>query len=142
MSKKLVTSFAIVVAAIVGILLVSGQRAVADRASGVSCVMDVMVGSEIYHKEFVLQEGETFFDDFSTRIRFKYFTASLEKINGESKISVNWYADVSVFDSVDFNTSVTLANGQKSGKVAGDHTLYTSNNKATTTHFSLSCVEN
>ena len=78
----------------------------------------------------------------STRIRFKFFTASLEKINGESKISVNWYADVSVFDSVDFNTSVILANGQKSGKVAGDHTLYTSNNKATTTDFSLSCVEN
>ena len=142
MSKKFITSLAIVIAGIVGIFIASGQKAVADRDNGVACVMDVMVGSELYHKEFVLHAGETFFDDFSTRIRFKFFTASLEKINGESKVSVNWFADVSVFDSVEFNTSVSLENGQKSGKVAGDHTLFTSNNKATTTVFSLSCVEN
>ena len=141
MSKKLVTTLAIAVAAIAGIFIASGQNAVAERDNGVSCVMDITVGSEVYHREFVLHEGETYFDDFSTRIRFKYFTASLEKIDGESKVSVNWFADVSVFNSVDFNTSVTLANGQKSGKVAGDHTLYTSNSR-TTTNFSLACIEN
>ncbi len=49
--------------------------------------------------------------------------------------------DVTVFNSIDFNTSVILANGNKSDKVAGDHTLYTSNGYTTTT-FSLVCAEN
>ena len=119
---------------------------------GIFCVMDVVVdsenqtgqpiGSEVYHKEFVLQEGVTLFeDDFSTRTRFKFFTATLHRNNGENTVTINWYADVTVFNSVDFNTSVTLADGNKRGKVTGDDTVYTSNG-STTTNFSLSCVEN
>ena len=150
-AKKVLLSFAVVIAIICGVLLSQAHVARAAREGGVSCVMDVvvesrtqagvLVGNEVYHKEFVLQEGGAFFDDFSTRTRFKFFNASLQKSDGECSVGINWFADVTVFNSVDFNTSVMLADGQKSGKVAGDNTVYTSNG-STTTRFSLSAVEN
>ena len=152
-AKKVWLSLAVVAAIAGGVLLsqVGVVRAApVARDGGIFCVMDVvvetrnqtgvLVGTEPYHNEFVLQEGETLFDDFSTRFRFKYFTASLQKNDGENTVAINWFADVTVFNSVDFNTSVILTNGNKSGKVAGDHTLYTSSGSTTTT-FSLVCVE-
>jgi hypothetical protein len=151
LAKKWFFSLAIVVAAVGGVLLSQAGVARAERESGVLCVMDVVVesrnqsgtvvGTETYHQEFVLQEGASYFDDFSTRTRFKFFSASLQKNNGESTVAINWFADVTVFNSVDFNTSVILADGQKSGKVAGNNTVYTSSG-STTTNFSLSAVEN
>lgn len=117
---------------------------------GVSCVIDVLVETkdtagrvvsrEAYQKEFVLAENDVFFDDFSTRTRFKFFTAAMTKVDGDKTVDINWFADVTVFNSVDFDTSVTLSDGQKSGKSAGRHTLYTSSG-ATTTTYSLTCVE-
>lgn len=140
----------VVVALVGGVSLSSASAVRADDSKGVACVMDVVVqtrnasgtvvGTETYHKEFSLREGDSFFDDFSTRIRFKFFTAWMQKENGDKTISINWFADVTVFNSVDFNTSVILADGQKSGKVSGDHTLYTSGGSTVTT-FTLSCVE-
>lgn len=140
-SKKLFLMLAVVVASVGGIFWSQAKVARADRTSGVYCVMDVVAGNEVYHKEFVLQEGETLFDDFSTRTRFKFFTASMQKNNGETTVAINWFADITVFNSVDFDTSVSLSDGQKSGKSTGRHTLYTSNGQTTTT-YSLTCVEN
>jgi len=132
-------------------LLNQSTVARADGGDGVSCVMDVVVetrnqtgtvvSQEVYQKAFVLQEGQSFFDDFSTRTRFKFFNASLQKENGDKTVAINWFADVTVFNSVDFDTSVTLSDGQKSGKATGRHTLYTSTSSTTTT-YSLVCVGN
>ncbi len=133
-----------------GLLNVRVPEARAEKDSGVTCFIDVVVetrGStgtvlrETYQKEFVLADGVPFFDDFSTRTRFKFFDASLSKENGDSTISINWYADVTVFNSVDFDTSVVLSDGQKSGRSTGRHTFYTSGS-STTTYFTLTCVEN
>lgn len=136
-----------------GVLLSQADVAWGDSGDdGISCVMDVVVesenqtgdliGKEVYHQEFILKDGVTFFeDDFSTRTRFKFFTATLQTNNGDNTVAINWFADVTVFNSVDFNTSVILANGDKSGQVAGNNTVYTSNGSTTTT-FTLSCVEN
>ena len=100
-----------------------------------------VVSREVYQKAFVIQEGETFFDDFSMCMRFKFFTASLQKEDGDKTVAINWFADVTVFNSVDFDTSVTLTGGQKSGKTAGRNSVYTSSG-STTTQYSLACVEN
>jgi hypothetical protein len=150
-AKKVLLSLAVVIAAVSVTIWSHVEIAQADGGASVSCLVDVvvesrnqsgvLVGTELYHKEFVMQESESFFDDFSTRIRFKFFSASLSKLNGDKTIAINWFADVSVFNSVDFNTTVTLADGQKSGKSAADNTVYTSNG-STTTRFSMVCVEN
>ena len=149
-AKKILVSFAMMIATAGVILLGEVNAARADGGGGVVCVVDVVVESrtqtgllvskEVYQKEFILDEGEAIFDDFSTRTRFKFLTASLQKENGDKTIAVNWFADVTVFNSVDFNTSVVLGDGQKRGKVVGDNTVYTSNGSTKTT-FSLVCVE-
>lgn len=149
--KGALLNLAVAFAIASGSLLSQSTEALAEGGNGISCVMDVTVESrnqtgdvvsrEIYQKAFVIQEGETFFDDFSTRTRFKFFTASLQKENGDKTVAINWFADVTVFNSVDFDTSATLADGQKSGKTTGRNTVYTSNG-STTTQFSLACVEN
>ncbi|MFO0954206.1 MAG: hypothetical protein U0835_24225 [Isosphaeraceae bacterium] len=147
--RKLVLSLALVAAAAYG-LKVSNAEARPSDGHAIACVVDVvvetrnqsntLVGTEVYHKEFVLQEGGRFSDDFSTRTRFKFFDAFLQKNNGESTVSADWFADVTVFNSVDFQTSVTLEDGAKRGKSTGSHTLFTSGGSTTTT-YSLVCAE-
>ena len=56
-------------------------------------------------------------------------------------VTADWFADISVFDSVDLQTSVTLEGGDKRGKSVGQHTLFISNGSETTT-YSLMVVEN
>lgn len=71
---------------------------------------------------------------------FALFRASLDKANKESTVAIDWFADVTVFNSVDFNTSVVLAQDQKQGKAVGDHSVDTSSG-STRTSYSLVCVE-
>lgn len=149
--KKSLLSIALVFAAAQGVLLSHVQEAAAGDDNGVTCVLDIVVSNisqsgvivsqEVYQRQFFLPEGGFYFDDFSTRTRFKFFSASLTKNDGESTVSINWFADVTVFNSVDFNTAVTLADGQKQGVSVGDNTVYTSSG-GTRTSFSLTCVEN
>ena len=117
---------------------------------GVACLIDVVVESknsagtvvsrEVYSKAFTIDEGGTFTDDFSTRTRFKFFTANMTKVEGEKTVAINWFADVTVFNSVDLDTAVSLEDGQKTGKATGRHTLYVSGGSTTTT-YTLSCSE-
>lgn len=131
--------------------LVSRAARAEGGDKGVACLIDVVVESknqagtvvsrEVYSKAFTVDEGQTFFDDFSTRTRFKFFTASMTKVDGEKTVAINWSADVTVFNTVDFDTAVTLTGGAKSGKATGKHTLYVSAGSTTTT-YTLTCSEN
>ena len=116
----------------------------------VGCVLDVtvetinqtgvVIGSEVYHKEFSLVNGGFFSDDFSTRTRFKVMDAAMVTANGKSTISIDWFADVTVFDSVDVSTSVVLGGARKDDTSTGSHTFYTSNSSTRTT-YTLSCFQ-
>lgn len=99
-----------------------------------------VVGTEYYLKEFVLQDGSFYSDDFSTRTRFKFMDATMQTIDGDSTINVDWFADVSVFNSVDVSTSVTLGKGRNVNQTQGQHTFYTSGLSVRTTYF-LECSE-
>ncbi len=149
-TKKLLSVMAIALVAASVFLLSPSQVANASKASSVVCTIDmvvesinnsgVVVGTEIYSKQFELVDGDVFSDDFSTRTRFKFFDASLTKQNGESTVSVDWFADVTVFNSVDFTSSVVLGKGQKIGKTVGTHTMY-AGSTSTRTSFALVCEE-
>ena len=147
-AKKLVFSLAVLAAATGGLCL---SRAHAAREKVLSCVMDVTVelrdqagavaDSETYHREFTLQQGAPFSDDFSTRTHFKVFNASVQSQGGDRTVTADWFADISVFDAVDLQTLVTLEGGDKRGKSVGQHTLFISNGSETTS-YSLMVVEN
>ncbi len=141
----------VVVLAVCGLWLGSSSMAVAAKATGVTCTIDMVVetmnnsgtvvSTESYQNSFVLQDGDLFSDDFSTVTRFKFFNAGMSKANGESIVTVDWFADVTVFNAVDFNSTVVLSGNQKVGKTIGEHTFYTSGS-ATRTKFSLVCNAN
>src|SRR3954465_476086 len=143
-SNKFLLTLSVLVVTACGV-----RPALADDR-GLSCVIDVtveskdqaglVVSTEVYQNEFILREGESFSDDFSTRTRFKFLDASFEKDGGERTVSVDWFADVTVFNSVEFSTAVTLEGGNKSGKAVGDHTFFTSNGSTRTT-YTLRCAE-
>ncbi len=93
-----------------------------SKLNGVTCVIDMLIETHSttgsvsllpYHQEFTLQDGGRFFDDFSTRTRFNFFDASLNKVNGEWVMSLDWTADTTVFNSVDYNTAIVLATVKK-----------------------------
>ena len=57
---------------------------------------------------------------------------SLIRVGGETVVSINWFADVSVFNSVDFSTKLTLDGGP--GSVSADHTFSSTSGHATTSY--------
>jgi hypothetical protein len=46
--------------------------------------------------------------------------------NGVSTINMYWFAEVTVFTSVDVSTTVSLARGRKDDTSSGTHVLYKS----------------
>ena len=93
-----------------------------------------VVSTESYVRDFEIVEGVPFSEDYSTRTRFKFFDAALTRTNGESVVAINWFADISVFNSVDLTTAVKLSKGQKTNESSGSHTYYFSGGSNTTTY--------
>ncbi len=122
------------------------QSTEAGKPASVTCTINVVntlhssngtvVGTETYQRDFVVSEGIPYSEDFSTRTRFKFFDAALTRTNGDSVVAIRWFADVSVFNSVDFASSLKIANGQKTGEAGGEYTFGYSGGYSTTT-FSL-----
>jgi len=101
---------------------------------------------EQYRKDFVVEQGVQFVDDFSTPARFKRFTANVVRTAGDSTVSVDYFSDVGVFHAIGFATQLTIrgggnvetaigrqdfsaSSGVVPGSVGGNHT----------TNYSLSC---
>lgn len=115
-----------------------------QKTSSASCTIDVtytmqaqdgtVLSVQNYSKAFVVTEGVPFIDDFSTATRFKEFSASLTQVAGEQIVSINFFEDVSVFDSIDFSTSLTLVKGQKQGSISADHTFSSTPGHGTTSY--------
>jgi len=96
---------------------------------------------EPYTRQFTVQEGVPFFEDFSTPTRQKQFTAELVRNGNSSVISMNYFNDVGTFDSIMLDTSVTLVRRGATDSAAGRHTFSTSQGVAGNhlTAYSLSC---
>ncbi|MCA9187579.1 MAG: hypothetical protein R3E01_29300 [Pirellulaceae bacterium] len=90
--------------------------------------------TETYDQDFVVVEGTPFVDDYSTVTREKIFRASASQIGRDAVLSVDWFADVSTFDSADFSTELTLLRNQAQGLTSASHTYSTSSGHARTSY--------
>ena len=81
---------------------------------------------EPYRKAFNLQLGVGFSDDFSTPTRMKTFTATVAREAGHLVVAIDYFNDVGVFNSVGFNTRLSLHDGKGIETTAGSHTFSTS----------------
>jgi hypothetical protein len=95
---------------------------------------------EPYTRDFVVEQGTDFVDDFSTPTRQKVFSARASKEAGKPTVTMNYFNDVGVFTAIMVDTSVPLKSGAQTAS-AGRHTFSTSlgvsGNHLTT--YSLSC---
>jgi hypothetical protein len=99
-----------------------------------------------YKRDFVVMPGETYFDDFSTAVRFGDFTATTRLEGNDTVVDVRYYNEVTVLDTVQLNTKVQLLNGNPNAST-GEH-IFTSPIPTSTgafqyiehtTRYSLSC---
>ena len=96
-----------------------------------------------YVKDFVVSPGAPFSDDFSTVTRFRFFDASatLAADGKSTTVSINYYNDIGVFESVDFDTALTLHDDKSPESTAGRHSYWSSLGVAGehTTRYELTC---
>lgn len=96
-------------------------------ACGVAIDYSLNGGSaESYSRDFVVEPGAPFVDDFSTALRQKQFTASIAREAGNLVVSIDYFNDAGVFHSIGFNTRLTLRNGRGIDTTAGSNTFSTS----------------
>lgn len=93
-----------------------------------------------YAKTFVVKPGVTFVEDFGPT-SFDSFTAGITKVGGNFVVDVDYFRDVSVFDSVGFKANLTIPNGGSTAKTTGSNEFDTSTGGFRTyvTGYSLSC---
>jgi hypothetical protein len=82
--------------------------------------------AEQYRKDFVVNQGVVFVDDFSTPTRDKTFTATVAKDGGNLVVSVDYFSDVGVFHSVGFTTELTIHGGGGLESTSGSNAFDTS----------------
>lgn len=126
----------------VSCLLPVGAQARAPRSAACSVSIDYLLNTTLrsaYQKDFVVEPGVVFEDDFSTAVRFRYLDAwSTVAADGKTTtVSIAYYNDIGVLDFIDLRTEVTLddkdartSTGQSSYwssvGIAGEHiTKYT-----------------
>lgn len=111
-----------------GLAMPLAAQAVGPAASCTVSVDYVYNGAvaEPYVKEFVVESGVTYTDDFSTTTRTKVFTASIGKEAGKPVVSIDYFNDVGVFVAIGFNTKLTL-HGRAPETTSGSHATYISN---------------
>ena len=95
---------------------------------------------ESYRKDFTVDAGTGFVDDFSTAIRSKRFTASVARESGHTVVAIDYFNDVGTFHNIGLNTRLTLHGGGIETN-AGSHQFSTSlgvvGNHAT--NYTLTC---
>jgi len=134
------------------LLMGSAGLAAAQAQSALSCSVTVdyvltaqdgtVIDTESYQNMFVLQPGADFEDDFSTPTRFKLFTASMQQGPNRAVVTISYFNDVSTFNSVDFDSQMSLLNGQATESLSGAQTFSTSTAPLSghyTTTYALTC---
>ena len=145
----------LVASAIVSMLAASvimpAEAAPKRKPASLTCTVDILhefraqdgtlLSTESYQQTFVVAQGTDFVDDYSTPTRFKEFSATLTQVGNDTMVSVNWFADVSTFNSVDLDTAVIIPQNQKNGTAAGRHRFSSTPGHDSTT-YTLTAVRN
>ena len=137
----------LVVSSIAAASLAAPTNVSAEELRSVSCsvAVDYLVSGIVrapYQKDFVVNPGVGFEDFVWTNTgRMTLLDAStyLEAGTGNTIVTMSFYRDVGVFDSIDFSTYLTLRNDRVEETASGSLTLYTSQPGYRTTNYKLTC---
>jgi len=82
--------------------------------------------AEQYRRDFIVDQGGAFVDDFSTATRQKTFTATVARDAGNLVVSIDYFNDVGVFHAIGFNTSLVIHRGGGLESTSGSNAFYAS----------------
>jgi hypothetical protein len=117
----------------------------ASSDGSVTCKMAVSTSGAAkggsYNKTFVVSPGVNFIEDFGSFAAFDSFTASLARTGSNYVLSVDYFRDVSAFDSVGFKANLTIPNGGSIANTSGGNEFDTSvgGSRSYLTDYALSC---
>jgi hypothetical protein len=95
-----------------------------------------------YNKDFMLSSGVTFVEDFKDPINpFDFFTATLAPEAGNLVVSIDYFRDVSTYDSVGLSTRLTVHGGRDIETTSGSNEFSSSFGgfRDYRTNYTLSC---
>jgi hypothetical protein len=96
------------------------------------------VATLAYTRDFTVSTTTPFSDDFSTATRLRFFDASVTIEAGTPVVAIQLDADVSVFDTVDFSTSLKLRDAH--GETTSGTSSFFTSNRAIRTEYTLTCA--
>jgi len=99
------------------------------------------VAALTYVRDFVLDPTTPYFEDFSTPLRSRFFSATVADDNGTPVVSIVFDADVDVFNAIDFGTSLRVRDTSKGETASGNNTFF-AGGALTATHrsdYTLTC---
>jgi hypothetical protein len=149
MTRNWTIAAVLVVNLIFGITAFKAQAVPESTASGIACVLEIVVETRLsegeastkrIQREFVLQHGKSISEDLSDLESSEYLDAAIVKDNDDKTVSLKWFADTGDIGSVELETSVLLEEGDKSGRSVGSNTIHKSNQRIRT-NFTLTCTE-
>ncbi|MEQ1514059.1 MAG: hypothetical protein ABL934_15435 [Lysobacteraceae bacterium] len=136
-------------------LLLSGFAMQAAAESGPNPANDTMacsvsveykrnnVSRLVYTKDFTVAPDAPFSDDFSTATRFRFFDATVARVDGIPEVAAVFDADVDVFNAVDFGTVLKVHDESKGETQTGNSSFFTSVPGAAGSHrteYTLTCA--
>lgn len=142
--SKLVKLLMVSIAA-VGFAAPFGAGASENDVMACSVTVDYSLNSVTrlsYVKEFEVAPAAPFSDNFSTATRFRFFDAVMTYEAGEPVVTISFDADVSVFNTVAFGTSLTVRDESKGDTTSGNNAFFSSVPGAAgahRTHYTLTC---
>jgi hypothetical protein len=137
------------------VLLLSGLALQAAAATGNNTDNDIMacsvsveykrnnVSRLVYTKDFTVAPDAPFSDDFSTATRFRFFDATVVRVDGVPEVAAVFDADVDVFNAVDFGTVLKVKDESKGETQTGNSSFFTSAAGAAGSHrteYTLTCA--
>ncbi len=120
------------------VLLLSGLALQSAAATGNNPANDTMacsvsveykrnnVSRLVYTKDFTVAPDAPFSDDFSTATRFRFFDATVARVDGVPEVAAVFDADVDVFNAVDFGTVLKVKDESKGETQTGNSSFFTS----------------
>lgn len=93
-----------------------------------------------YTRDFVVSPSAPYSDDFSTATRFRFFDATVERIDGSPVVTFVFDADVDVFNSVNFGSALKIRDENKGDSLGGTSSFFGSGTTGSHRSFySLTC---
>ena len=117
----------------------------ADRPRDVACTITVSHSinngvPQVYTRDFPILDSTPYFDDFGSSFRIREFNASVRlDADGKTVVDFNYYNEVTVFEAVEFDSTLTLSN-ENGTQTSGRQAFYSSRlGAAHRTDWTMSC---